>query len=452
MNITKEQIDDLNAQLKVKVDKEDYDERVQNILRDYRKKANIPGFRPGKVPMGMINKMYRKPVLVEEINKIVSESLNHYFKEENVKILGEPLPNKEQQPEINWDINEEFEFIFDIGMAPEFDVTFTKKDKVPYYIISIDDGLRQKYIDKYTRQFGSYQEIEEVQEMNEILSGNLVNVDEEGNEQENGIEVNDTKLSVEIIKDEDIKKQFKGVKPDQDITFNIKKAYPNDTEIAGLLQMEKEKVQDINPFFKFLIKEISVFKNAEINQDLFDKVYGKDVVKTEDEFHEKIDEEIADNLQNESEYRFTIDIRNAMINKINMDLPVDFLKRWMKETSEKEITDEQIEQQFEGFEKDLKWQLIKNEIAKKQDIKIEKEDVIQKAREYIMMQYRQYGLTNIPNEQLDPYVNQVLQNEQEARRLTDKAIEDKVIENIRQEIKIEEKKVSVDDFNKLFEE
>ena len=204
MDITKENINDLNAVLKVKVEKGDYDERVNNILRDYRKKANIPGFRPGKVPMGMIKKMYRKPVLVDEINKIVSESLNHYFKDENVKILGEPLPNKEQQPEINWDINEEFEFVFDIGIAPDLDISFTKKDKVPYYTIKINDELRQKYIDQYTRQYGSYEKVDEVKEMKELLSVYMTNIDNEGNPVDNELKVNDTKLSVEIVKDEDM--------------------------------------------------------------------------------------------------------------------------------------------------------------------------------------------------------------------------------------------------------
>ncbi len=453
MDITKENIDDLNAVLKVKVEKEDYDERVNTILRDYRKKANIPGFRPGKVPMGMIKKMYRKPVLVDEINKIVSESLNDYFKKEEVKILGEPLPNKDKQPEINWDINEEFEFVFDIGIAPDLDISFTKNDKVPYYTIKVNDELRQKYIDQYTRQYGSYDNMDEVKEMKELLSVDMKNINSEENPESDVLEAMDTKMSVEIIKDEDIRKQFEGAKVGDTLTIDVKKAFPNDMEVSGLLGIEKDEVENINPNFAVTINEISIFKDAEVNQELFDKLYGKDLVKTEEEFHQKLDEEIAYNLKNESEYKFMIDARNAMIDKFKMDLPVDFLKRWMKETNEeKEVTDEQIEKEFEGFEKDLQWQLIKNEIAKTQNIEIDKDDLLNKAKDLATMQYRQYGILNIPEEQLVNFASQILQNEQEARRLAERTFEDKVIGYIREEIKIDDKKVSIDDFNKMFEE
>jgi trigger factor len=391
-------------------------------------------------------------VLVEEINKIVGESLNHYFQEEDVKILGEPLPNKEKQPEINWDLNEEFEFVFDIGMAPDIDVTFTKKDKIPYYTIKVDDELRNKYIDQYKRQYGSYEQVDEVKDMKELLTGDITNIDESGNLLEDGVRATQTRLSVEIIKDEDIKNKFVGAKVGDEIDFDVKKAFPNDMEVGGLLQMKKEEVANINPNFRFKIDEISVFKDAEVNQDLFDKIYGKEVVNSEEEFYNKLDQEIADNLVNESEYKFLIDTREAMIDKMKIELPVDFLKRWMKETNEKEITDEQIEKDFDGFEKDLKWQLIKNEIAKNQNLEINKDDLLNKAKEYAMMQYSQYGISNLPDEQLTNFANQILQNEQEARRLAERAIEDKVVAYIKEEVKIDTKEVTIEKFNNMFEQ
>jgi trigger factor len=216
--------------------------------------------------------------------------------------------------------------------------------------------------------------------------------------------------------------------------------------------MKKEEVANINPNFRFKIDEISVFKDAEVNQDLFDKIYGKEVVNSEEEFYNKLDQEIADNLVNESEYKFLIDTREAMIDKMKIELPVDFLKRWMKETNEKEITDEQIEKDFDGFEKDLKWQLIKNEIAKNQNLEINKDDLLNKAKEYAMMQYSQYGISNLPDEQLTNFANQILQNEQEARRLAERAIEDKVVAYIKEEVKIDTKEVTIEKFNNMFEQ
>jgi trigger factor len=450
MNITRENKDELNAVLKVKIEQEDYQERVQNVLKDYRKKANINGFRPGKVPMGLINKMYRTPVVVDEVNKLISESLTKYIVDEKLDILGEPLPSEVDQPNIDWESDENFEFAFDIALAPELDFSLTKRDKIPYYNITIDDKMRNEYIENYTRRFGEFVPTEKVEEMNEMIQGDLVELNDEGQPKEEGVSVEAAKFSVDMVKDEEIKKSLKGTKAGDVFNIDLKKAYPNDTELSSLLRIEKDEVEQINGTFQATVKEVTRFKNAELNQELFDKVFGEGEVKSEDEFKEKIDEEIRHNLKNETEYRFMLDAKDALVKKVKSDLPSEFLKRWLKATN-KEITDEQIENDFGGFEEDLKWQLVKNKIAKENEIEVTEEEILEQAKEFTRMQFMQYGLTNIPDEHLDQYSKQMLERNEDKRRIAEKKLEDKIVEHVKEKVKVEEKDISSENFNKLFE-
>jgi len=449
MIITKENIDELNAELKITIEESDYKEKVETVLTDYRRKAKIDGFRPGKVPAGMIKKMYGTAVLIDEVNKILSESVSKYIVKEKLNILGEPLPGEKEQ-NINFEKQTEFEFLFDIGLAPEFEVTLTKKDKIPYYTIKVDKKLIDSYTENYTKKFGHFKSADKV-EKTEMLKGEIIQIDTEGIIKENGFSNTDATISLEILKDDSIIKKFTGKKPGESIDFDIKKAYPNNSEIAAILGTEKEKVIDIDPLVRFTIKEISKFENAEINQDLFDKAFGKDKIKSEKEFNNRIKEEIQSNLKKESDYRFVSDVKEKMVDKMKLSLPEKFLKRWLLRSNNGKVTPDQIEKEFDQVAKDLKWQLIKDKIIKGQDMKVTEDEVLEYAKVVALMQFQQYGMTNMPDEQLEGFAREILKKEDDKRRMYDKLFEDKTIAYIKENVKIDEKMISTDNFNKLFE-
>ncbi len=448
MDINKEQIDDLNAVIKVKVEKDDYQEKVEGTLREYRKKANMPGFRPGKVPMGIVKKMYEKPVMLEEINKVVSQSLTRYIVEEKLDILGEPLPSDKEQKEIDWDNQEEFEFAFDIGIYPGFEINISQKDKLKYYDVQLDEKTVDSQVEHYTRQHGSFEPVEEVKD-NELVKGSVKQVLPEDAENE-PLAAEDTAISLEIMKDDEIKKKFQGAKAGDKIVFDIKKAYPNDTEIAGILKTQKEEAANVNGDFEINITEVDVFKPAGLNQELFDKIFGEGNVNSEEEMREKIKEDIKPYLDKESENKLMQDIREKFLGKVKMDLPKEFLKRWIKATNEK-INAEEIEKDFPKFEEDIKWQLIKNKIAKENEIKVEEQEILDFTKQLVKNQYMQYGIADIPDEQVEMSAKEVLKKEEEARRVRDQKMEEKVINFVKENIKIETKKVSMDEYQKLAE-
>lgn len=447
MNITRENIDEPIAVLKVQVEKDDYQEKVDEVLKDYKKKANIKGFRPGKVPIGLIKKMYGSNVKLEEINKIVSENLNKYITEEKLEILGDPLPRTDDNKNINLETQEDFEFTFEIGLAPEFEVNLTGRNKVPYYEIKIDKKLRNDFLDNYRRRFGTYEEAGQVSE-EDMLKGDIVKLSDEGEPLQDTMK-KDSSLSLKVIKDDAVKKDFIGSKAGDSVEFDIRKSFPNDHEIAGLLQTDHKLVDDVDGKYRFTINSINRFRMADVNQELFDKVYGEGTVETEDEFMDKLDQEIKENLSKESEYKLNQDVRNMLIDKTTFDLPEEFLKKWLMKTN-KDITEEQVEKDFEDFLRDLRWQLIRNKIAKENEIKVEEEDMVNEAKEFTRLQFQQYGIFNADDSQLEPYARQILNKEEDARRIADKVIDDKVINKVKEEIKIDTKKVSTEEFNKLF--
>ena len=450
MNITKENIDDLNAVLSVNIVKADYEERVNEVLKDYKKKANINGFRPGKVPFGMIKKMYGLNVQVEEINKLVSEGINNYINEEEVEILGDPLPKIEDENSIDFEAQDDFTFNFDIGIAPEFEVKLTAKNKLPFYEIKIDKKMKDDYLENYRRRFGDYSAGETIEE-EDMIKANVAELGEDGNVVENGIFAENSTLSVNVIKDDKIKKQFLGSKTGDIIDIDINKAYPNDFEIAGILQMKKEEVGDIKGIFRISINEINRFSPAEVNQELFDKIYGEGTIKSEEEFMAKLETEIAENLKKESEYKALIDARTLAIEKTKFDLPEEFLKRWLKQAN-KELSEEEIEKDFENFLKDLRWQLIRNKIAKEKELKIEQEDLMAEARNFTRMQFQQYGLYYAADEQVDNFAQEMLKREEDYKKIADKVVEEKVVAEIKEMVKIETKKLTAEEFGKLFKD
>lgn len=449
MNITKENTDKLNAILNVKVEQADYAERVDKVLKDYRRQAKVDGFRPGKVPMGIIKKMYHTPVLVDEVNKLVSESLFDYLKENNVSILGEPLPHRIEEQTFDFEKDTEFEFKFDLGLAPEFKLEVTEKDKVPYYKIKVDKKQQDEYKDSLLQRFGEFKTVKKAGK-DELIKGSLVKVDKEGNEVENGIRVDDISMSLEMMKDDDQKILFSGAGAGDEVVFDVKKAFPNDTELSSLLKIGKEEVAMLEGTFKCIIREVMKFEKAEPGEEFYNKVYGEGEVKTEAEFTKRVTEEIALNYERESEYRFMVDAREALIKKAKIDLPVEFLKRWMVETNE-QLTVEQVNEDFEKYEDDFRWQLIKESLLKQQDIKVSEEEALEAARAMALNQYMQYGISNVPEEYLDNYAREMMSKPEESRKFYEQKGEEKLISYIKSTVKLDEKEVSSEKFRKLYE-
>jgi len=448
MNITKENIDDLNAVLKISVEKPDYDGNVEKVLRDYRKKANIKGFRPGMVPIGLIKKMYGKAVQIDEINKLVTENIQKFLTDEKIEILGDPLPRTDDREKIDFDTQESFTFSFDLGLAPAFDIKLSNKNKVPYYEIAADEKMKNDYLENYTRRYGKFEKAD-LSEVKDMLKGKIEALDADGNPVADGLRVDDTTLSIDIIKNEKIKKHFIGKAENDVIDFDLRKAFPNDNEISGLLKKQKDEVKEINGDFRFTINEISRFYPADINQELFDRIYGEGVVSSEEEFRKKIEEEITVNLKNESDYKLSLDLKKTALEKTDFMLPEDFLKRWLLKVNEK-TTEDQIEKEFGTFKQDLKWQLIRNKIARMYEVKITEEELRKEAENITRYQFRQYGLFYATDEQVTNYAKETLKREEDAKRIADKILEEKVISLLKGMVKLDAKRVSIEEFNKLF--
>jgi len=454
MEVIKEQIDDLNAVLKIQLKEDDYNPKVDASLQDLKKKASLKGFRPGKVPMGLVKKMYGKNVLYEEINKLVSESLTNYMKDENLQVIGEPIPS-ENQEQINFDTQKEFDFIFDVGLRPEFELNLNKKLKLPYYEIVADDNIIDQYVDSYTGRYGKLENIDTVIET-AVTKGKIEQLDDEGNILEEGISTEGTSILLDKITDEDEKKKFLDSKIGDVIKLDINKTFTSDVERASVLGVEKEKLEELGNNFQYTITEITNFIKAEINEELFKKVFKDDEIKTEEEFRAKIKETISEATVKDSNYKFAIDVRKKLVDKIDIALPEEFLKRWLLLKDEnKELTGEKFDKDFPNFLTDLKWQLITNKLVEEHKIKVEPEEIKELAIEITKMQFQQYGaqVDMFSQEQLEQFANDMfLKKEDEVRKLYDKKFEDKVVEIIKEAIKLDNKEVSHEEFNALFEQ
>ena len=450
MNIVRKDLDQNNAIITLSIEKVDYAEKVDKTLRDYRKKANIPGFRPGMVPVGLVKKMYGKAVLAEEINKLVSDKLSNYIRENNVNILVEPLPNKTEQKEIDFDTQENFEFVFDLGIAPEFEVELTKKDKVKFYNIAVSDEMIENQVKSYTGRYGKYVQ-EDLAEEKDMLKGELLEM-ANGKVNESGIKVQDATLTAAYMKDDAQKALFVGAKKGDLITFNPAKAFESEVEISSLLKISKDAAKAIDSDFQLKVEGITRYHESEINQELFDKVYGKGVVKSEEEFRAKIKENIQENLAADSEYKFGVDAQEVLVAKYaDITLPEEFLKRWVLASNEN-YTTETLEEDFPKMIADLKWQLIKGKLIKSSNINVEANDVEEFAKKMAKAQFAQYGMIGMDDEIIANYAKDMMKKEETFKTIVDRVTDQKVFEVIKEAVKLDNKEVSIEDFNKMFEE
>lgn len=453
MKISFENPDKINGLMTLTVEEADYKENVEKKLKDYRKKANVPGFRPGMVPMGLIKRQYGTAIKVDEVNKLVGENIYKYVQENNIAMLGEPMPS-DKQVEQDLESDGPFTFIFDIAVAPEFKIELTNKDKINYYNIDVDDKLIDEQIESFAARAGHYDKVETYDpELRDMLKGDLREQEKKGKDKEDGITVSDAVLMPQYIKVDKQKKLFEGCKVGDIITFNPKKAYPdNDAEIASLLKVKKEDVKDLKSDFTFQITEISRFVKADVDQKLFDQIYGEGEVKTEEEFRNRIAEGIKAQFAGNSDYRFLLDIRKYAEDKVGeLKFPEELLKRIMKNNN-RDREEDFVEKNFEGSLKELKWHLIKEQLVNANEIKIEQDDIKNAAKESARAQFAQYGMTNVPDEYLDNYATDLLKKQEQVQAFVDRAIDMKLTEALKKVVKLTNKKVSLDGFNKLFEE
>ena len=437
--------------LTVKLEKADYQEKVDKSLKTFRQKAQIPGFRKGMVPMSLVKKMYGKSVIAEEVNKLLSEKVYDYIKSNNVNMLGEPLPNEEKQQVIDFDTMEEFEFVFDIALAPEFKAEVSNTDKVDYYTIEVTDEMVENQVKAYTQRNGKYDQVSAYED-NDMLKGLIAELDENGNTKEGGIQVEGAVLMPSYMKNEEQKAIFANAKVNDVLVFNPNAAYDgHDAEIASLLKIEKEAAAEMKSNFSFQVEEITRFVPGDLNQELFDQVFGKDAVKTEEEFRAKVKEGIAAQFVADSDYKFLIDARKMLMEKVGkLEFPDALLKRIML-LNNKEKGEEFVAENYEKSVEELTWHLIKEQLVKDNEIKVEQEDVINMAKDATKAQFAQYGMMTVPEDILENYAQEMLKKKENVDGLVGRVVEAKLATALKAKVTLNNKTVSMEEFNKMFE-
>ncbi len=445
MNITFEAPDKINGLMTITLESADYQPEVDKTLKDYRKRANIPGFRPGQAPMGMIKRQFGTSVKVDVVNKMLGEKLYDYVRENKIQMLGEPLPS-EQQEALDFESDQPLTFKFDIAIAPEFEAKLSAKDKIDYYNITVDDKMIDQQVEMYQSRAGQYEKAEQFDpEQRDMLKGDLREVD-------GSIEVSDAVLMPQYMKVEDQKKLFDGCKLGDIITWNPRKAYPeSDVEVSSLLKIQKEEVKDHEGDFTFQITEISRFVKAEVNQALFDQTFGEGTVKSEKEFRQKIADIISQQFKADADYKFLLDVRAHMEKKVGkLEFPEAILKRVMKNNNkDRKDVEEFVEKNFEASIKELGWHLIKEQLVAAQGIQIDDNDLKQVAKEAARAQFAQYGMSNVPEEYLDNYAQEMLKKRENADGLVDRAVDVKLTAALKNVVKLNEKDITLEDFQKL---
>lgn len=445
MNISRENISELSATITLKIEKADYAEAVEKTLKDYRKKVNMPGFRPGNVPVGLVKKQYGVAITAEEVNRIISEEINKFVEAEKINMLGEPLPNEEKQKEISWENQEDFEFVFDIAWAPDFEVKLDKRKKYSYYQIDVSESMIDKQVSAFTQRMGSNVPVD-VAEEKDILRVDIESLTGEPVSQ-------NVAIAIDLMKDDSVKSKAVGSKVGDVMTFDPMKVYQNKYEVANILNVPQKEAKDLEEGVEYTFKVVQVmrFQEAELTDEFFEAVLGPDSsVKTVAEFRAKLKSDIVTNYEQSSEYKFMLDVKEALQEKVEFNLPEEFLKRWLLVVN-KNLTPASLDEQFDSILKDFRWQLIRDHVAKENEVAVEYEDVLAVARKVTVMQFFQYGMGNVSEDLLENYAVQMLQDDQTRNRMMNQAYEEKVVAVIKEKVAIEDKLLSEEEFQKLFE-
>jgi trigger factor len=450
MNITQEKVDALNAVVKININPEDYQPRVDKAIKENAKKAKLPGFRPGMVPAAHIKKMYGKSILVDEINNLLSDTLNKYLEEQKLEVLGQPLPKVDNEKEYNWDFNDNFEFNYELGLAPQFEIDFSSKDKTTQYVIKVDDETLASRIKNIRRSYGKMTN-PDVSADDDVLYSDLAQLSPDGSVFEGGIS-NTASVRLDQIKDEKIKKSLIGLKKGDVVTLDIQKAFDNEAaKVAGLLKIEEDEAAELKSKFQLTVKNVNRLEESDLNQEFFDKLFGEGTVTTEAEFTAKITEEIETMMVQDSERKLQDDIYKLSVAKVDFNLPDEFLKRWLKATNEK-LSDEELAGGYNDFATNLKWTLIENKIIKDGQIEIKYDEVFALAKVRLDQQFRMYSPQPIPDEQLGQYTVQYLQNKENANKIFEEVKALKVFDHIKSVITLDKKDILYTDFSELVKE
>lgn len=444
MNVVREDVDALNAILKVEVTPADYEAKVKATLNQYRKTAKIPGFRPGHVPFGLVQKQYGKAVLSEELNKVVNESLQKFISENEVEILGNPIPSADGEFKGSFDKPENFEFSYDIGLAPEFKVSLSGKNKYDYHTVKVDKKLIDQQINDLRRRYGKLVSSEEVGESDMVLA-QFVELNDDESIKEGGI-LHSSTISMEFVEDKKVKKSLLGKKVEDKLVVDPAKVSRGGKDTAAMLGVKEEELEGLSDKFQITITEIKGMELAELNEELYTKLFGEDAVKDEKQLRARVKSDLTGMFVNDSDKLLTRAVYEDLLKKTKVELPDGFLKRWIKLSNEKEITEEQIEAEYDGYAKGLKWQLIQGKIFKANDIKLENDEVIGFTKGLLVNNYAQYGMPAPEDEELTKSAMQVLQNKDEANRIYDMLAEQKLTTYFKETVKLNEKEISYDEF------
>ena len=438
MKVEQVKVNDLTYQLNVNIEKADAQDKKKKALNEFRKKVEIRGFRKGMAPMSLVEKMHGVQALVEAVNQMISEAINNHIAENKLNILGEPLPNEEKQKEIDWENDENYEFVFDIALAPQVEFTLSKDDKIVSYNVAVSEEAKKAYKSNMLKQFGKLENTDSVKEEDFIIADL-----EQG---ENKVE--GTYITLRQMADE-AKGQFLGKKPGESFEVNVHETFVNETDRAALLKVKKEELASVEPMWKVTVKEVKTFVEAEQTQEIYDRMFGEGVVTDEAGFEAKVAERIALEYKQESDFRFVLDAREYLLNKTNIELPEEFMKRWLFTINEGKFTMEDIEKDFALFCKDFRWQMISQYIMREQKMEITREEVLAAAKQIAKYQFAMYGLNDVPEEQLNHYAESILANEKEGRRIVEKTEQDKVIGYVKSVVTLEEKEISIEDLQAM---
>ena len=442
-------VDQVSALLTVNIEKADYQERVEKVLKKYRQQANIPGFRKGMVPMSLVKKQFGKAVMAEEVDKLMQEKVNEYIRENKVNMLGMPLPNEEKMQTIDFDTQENFEFVFDIALAPEFKAEVTEQDTLDYYTIAVSDEMVNSQVDMYAQRAAKYEKVEEYQDR-DMVKGLLAELDENGNTKEGGIQVEGAVMMPSYMKNDEQKAIFATAKVNDVLVFNPNAAFEgNEAELSSLLKIAREEVAEMKSNFSYQVEEITRAVPAAVDQALFDQVFGEGTVTSEEEFRGKIKAGIAAQFEADSNYKFLIDARTYLMNKVGkLQFPDALLKKIMLLNNE-EKGESFVEENYEKSLEELTWHLIKEQLVEAFEIKVEQADILEIAKENTRMQFAQYGMMSLPEEMLENYAKEMLKKKENVEGLVNRAVESKLAAALKGKAALNNKEVSMEEFNNL---
>jgi len=442
-------VDKVSALLTVNIEKADYQERVEKVLKKYRQQVNMPGFRKGMVPMSLIKKQFGKSAMAEEVDKLMQDAVNNYIRENKVNMLGMPLPNDEKMQTIDFDTQEDFEFVFDIALAPEFKAEITEQDTLDFYTIAVSDEMVNSQVDMYAQRAAKYEKVEEYADR-DMVKGLLAELDENGNTKEGGIQVEGAVMMPSYMKNDEQKAIFATAKVNDVLVFNPNAAFEgNEAELSSLLKIKREEVAEMKSNFSFQVEEITRAVPAALDQALFDQVFGEGAVSSEEEFRGKIKEGIAAQFMADSNYKFLLDARTYLMNKVGkLEFPDALLKKIMLMNNE-DKGESFVEENYEKSLEELTWHLIKEQLVEAFGIKVEQADILEMAKENTRMQFAQYGMMSIPEEMLENYAKEMLKKKENVEGLVNRAVESKLAVALKSKAALNNKEVSMEEFNNL---